>query len=100
MIKSTLVSLAILTLSASAALATTHRTHHGRAMPTNESSTAINPNAYGANAYGAYAYGGAPSVGWWGGMNSNDRAQYMKNLHDSGYDPKNNFNSNGILKQQ
>jgi hypothetical protein len=24
----------------------------------------------------------------------------MKNLHDSGYDPKNNFNANGTIKNQ
>jgi hypothetical protein len=99
--KSILVGLAILTLSTSAALAA-HRTHHGRAMNTNASAAATNPNPYGTygRSMNANAYAGAPSVGWWGGVNSNDHAQYMKNLHDSGYDPKNNFNSNGILKQQ
>jgi hypothetical protein len=55
------------------------------------------PN-YGGGPYNANAFGGP--VGWWGGVNGNDHAQYMKNLHDSGYDPKNNFNANGTIKNQ
>jgi hypothetical protein len=43
--------------------------------------------------------GASPVVGT-GGVSSGDHATYVKNLHDSGYDPKNNFNSNGILKTQ
>src|SRR5260370_8003007 len=27
-----------------------------------------------------------------------DRAQYIKNLHDSGYNPKNDFNPNGTIR--
>jgi hypothetical protein len=54
-------------------------------------------NPYNAN---AFASPGATPVGWWGGVNSNDHAQYMKNLQDSGYDPKNNFNANGTIKTQ
>ena len=27
-----------------------------------------------------------------------DRAQYTKNLHDSGYNPKNDFNPNGTIR--
>lgn len=99
MTKSIVLGLAILALSTSAALAA-HRTHHGRAMNQDASAAAVNPNPHG-RAMNANAYAGSPPVGgWWGGVNSNDHAQYMKNLHDSGYDPKNNFNSNGILKQQ
>ena len=75
MTKSILVSLAILTLATSAALAA-QRTHHRHAM-----------NAIA---------GVSPSpVGWWGGVNSNDRTMYLKNLHDSGYNTKNNFNAVG-----
>jgi hypothetical protein len=48
----------------------------------------------------AYAGTGASPAGWWGGGNSNDRAMYIKNLHDAGYDPKNNFNANGTIKTQ
>ncbi len=57
---------------------------------------------YGARPYGgpmsANAFGGP--VGWWGGVNSNDHTQYMKNLRDSGYDPKNDFNANGTIRTQ
>jgi hypothetical protein len=80
--KSILVSLTILALSTSAALAA-HRTHHGRPMNAN-----------------AFAGPGASPVGGWGGVSSNDRALYIKNLHDAGYDPKNNFNANGTIKTQ
>ena len=76
MTKSILISLAVLTLSTSAALAA-HRTHHHHAM-----------NA-------------APSVdGSPVGVSSSDHAMYIQNLHDSGYDPKNNFDAKGILKTQ
>ena len=80
--KSILVGLTILALSTSAALAA-HRTHHGRAM---------NPNAF--------AGPGASPVAAWGGVSSDDRALYVKNLHDAGYNPKNNFNANGTVKTQ
>ena len=50
--------------------------------------------------YGGYAGVGAPPVAWTGGVSSSDHTTYMKNLHDSGYDPKNNFNANGIVKTQ
>ena len=29
---------------------------------------------------------------------SSDRAQYIKNLHDSGYNPENDFNPNGTMR--
>ena len=48
----------------------------------------------------AFAGTRASPVGWWGGANSNDRDLYIKNLHDAGYDPKNNFNANGVIKTQ
>jgi hypothetical protein len=56
---------------------------------------------YGANVRGARAayYGGYPSAAW-GGVSDSDRTQYIKNLRDSGYDPKNNFNANGNIKTQ
>ncbi len=52
------------------------------------------------------AYGGGPAFGgggpaWggpWGGVSNSDRELYFKNLHDSGYDPKNNFTANGTIK--
>ena len=53
---------------------------------------------YGANVRGARAaYYGGPSAAW-GGASSSDRAQYIKNLHDSGYNPRNNFNADGTIK--
>ncbi|MGY2909662.1 hypothetical protein [Bradyrhizobium sp. URHC0002] len=55
---------------------------------------------YGGNVLGARAtYYGGPSAAW-GGVSSSDRAQYIKNLHDSGYNPKDNFNANGTIKLQ
>jgi hypothetical protein len=33
-----------------------------------------------------------------GGVSSSNRAMYIKNLHDSGYDPKNDFNPNGTMR--
>jgi hypothetical protein len=51
-----------------------------------------------ANSYGYYpanSYAMAP-----GGVSSKDHAQYMKNLHDAGYDRKNDFNANGTVKTQ
>jgi len=80
MTKNILISLAVLTLSTSAALAA-HRTHHRQTM----------------NAYGSV---GASPVVWTGGVSSSDRATYFRNLHDSGYDPKSNFDAKGILKTQ
>ena len=80
MTKSILISLAVLTLSTSAALAA-HRTHHRHAM-------------------NAYAGVGASPVVWTGGVSSSDRGMYTRNLHDSGYNPKNNFDANGTLKTQ
>jgi hypothetical protein len=71
--KSILVSLAILTLSTSVALAA-HKTHHSRAMKPNASAAATNPTAPGP-------------AGWPGsGMSNKDREMYVKNQHDSGMD--------------
>ena len=70
----------------------------------------------GARYYGpSYNYGGGPNnrAGLVGGDDSGTSArygrvpnygpyhtEYMKNLHDSGYDPKNDFNANGNMKNQ
>jgi hypothetical protein len=53
---------------------------------------------YGGSVRGARAayYGGSPSPAW-GGVSSKDREMYIKNLHDSGYNPKNNFSANGNI---
>jgi hypothetical protein len=89
MTRSILISLAVLTLSTSAALAA-HRTHHRHAMNANGSvgASPVVPSV------------GASPVLWTGGVNSSDHATYVKNLHDSGYNPKNNFNANGNMAQQ
>jgi hypothetical protein len=71
MTKSILISLAVLTLSTSAALAA-HRTHHRHAM-------------------NAYAGVDASPVVWTGGVSSSDRGMYTRNLHDSRYNPKKQF---------
>jgi len=42
----------------------------------------------------AQALVGAPP----GGASGSDRALYIKNLHDSGYNPKNDFNPNGTMR--
>lgn len=57
---------------------------------------------YGGGVSGARAayYGGGPYSGWTGGMSSADRDMYVRNLRDAGYDPKNNFNANGTIKNQ
>jgi hypothetical protein len=88
MTKSILISLAVLTLSASTALAA-QRTHHRQAANAN---APVSANAFGS--------AGASPVVWTGGASSADHATYMKNLHDAGYDPKNNFNANGTIKTQ
>lgn len=96
--KSIVVGLAILTVSTSAALAA-QRTHHSRAMNPNASAGVAYPNAYAAYP-GAYPGVGASAVIWPGGVSSGDRALYIKNLHDSGYNTKNNFNASGNLATQ
>jgi hypothetical protein len=82
MMKGILVSLAILTLSTSAALAA-QRTYHRPAM----------------NASARVAPAPAP-VMWMGGVSSGDRDMYTRNLRDSGYDRKKNFNASGNVVTQ
>jgi hypothetical protein len=94
MTKSILVSLAILTLSTSVALAA-QRTHHRQAMNANAGVGAAGVGAAGVGAAGV----GASPVLWTGGVSSSDRAMYLRNLHDSGYNTKNNFNANGNVAQ-
>ena len=60
---------------------------------------------YGGAFSGTYdaraAYGGGPAFGGgpgFGGVSNSDRELYFKNLHDSGYDPKNNFTASGTIK--
>jgi hypothetical protein len=37
---------------------------------------------------------------WMGPMNSGDHAMYLRNLRDSGYNPKNDFNPAGTIANQ
>lgn len=78
MAKSILVIVTMLALSTSRALAA-QRTHRRHASPT------LLPSE-GSGGLNAYAVGPG---------SSNDRAVYIKNLRDSGYNPKNNFNKFG-----
>ena len=78
MAKSIVVIITILALSTSGALAA-QRTHHRHASP------ALMPSE-GSAGLNAYAVGPG---------NSNNHAMYIKNLRDSGYNPKNNFNALG-----
>ena len=122
--KTILVSLAILTLSTSAALAA-QRTEHVGAMKPKASAAAVKPKATAAavkpkataatknrkatavalspkqqgRAMNAYAAMGAPAPGMLP-TSSKDHDMYMKNLHDSGYNPKGDFTKAGTLRQQ
>ena len=82
-----ILAITILALTASGALAAHHR-HHHQAM-----------NA--SPVVGAPPPIGAPSpVIWPGAVSSSDHADYVKNLRESGYNPKNDFNANGTVKVQ
>ena len=96
--KTILVGLAILTVSTSAASAWTNRTDESHAMKPHAAAAAMKPNA-STRAMNANAAMTAPPAAM-PGVSSKDHEARMKNLHDSGYDPKNDFNANGILKQQ
>ena len=80
MTRSIVVGLAVLALSTSAAFAA-HRHHH--AMHASYSGVAP----------------AAPAM-WMGGASSNDHAMYLKNERDAGYNPKNDYTANGLLKNQ
>ncbi len=67
--KGILVGLAILAVSTSAALAA-HRTHHKQTMKPQAAAAATNP--------------GGMSPVMFGGVSAEDRALYVRNLHDSG----------------
>lgn len=53
------------------------------------------PRYYGG--YGAYAATGYPG---YGGVSSKDYDMYMQNLHESGYDPKNDYTAVGTMRAQ
>lgn len=89
MTKSILVSFAVLALSTSSALAAQRTHHHRHAMNAHASMGAPPPVA------SPIAPMGGP-----GGMSDSNYTSYMRNLHDSGYDPKGNYDANGVLKTQ
>ena len=79
-----ILAITILALTTSGALAAHHRHHH--------------------QAMNASPVVGAPPppspVIWPGAVSSSDHADYAKNLRESGYNPKNDFNTNGTIKNQ
>jgi hypothetical protein len=84
-----ILAITILALTTSGALAAHHRTHHHHAMNASPAVGAPPPMM------------GAPSpVMWPGGVNSKDHADYVKNLRESGYNPKNDFNTTGTIRTQ
>src|ERR1700737_2303776 len=58
----------------------------------------------GRSNYGGGPYYGGPIRGaraaYYGGVSSGDHDMYMRNLHESGYDPKGNLNASGNLVTQ
>jgi hypothetical protein len=50
---------------------------------------------YGGGPYASYA-----PVGWTGGVSSSDHTMYLRNLHDSGYNTKNDLNAAGNIANQ
>jgi len=79
-----ILAITILALTTSGALAAHHRHHH--------------------QAMNASPVVGAPPppspVIWPGAVSSSDHADYVKNLRESGYNPKSDFNTNGTIKNQ
>jgi hypothetical protein len=69
-------------------------------MKPNASAATMNPNPYAARPMNAFAGLGPSPVVWPGGVSSSDRDMYVKNLRDSGYDRKKDFNPNGTIRTQ
>jgi hypothetical protein len=93
--KAILVGLTILAVSTSAASAATHRAHHARATnPNTSAAAAMNTSTRPMNAQAAVPMAARP------GVSSKDREMRMKNLHESGYDPKNDFTASKTMRQQ
>jgi TPP-dependent pyruvate/acetoin dehydrogenase alpha subunit len=81
-----LISIAVASLSTTApadARTAGHRTHHHHLVM----GTAASPALLNANA----------SLNSNAGLNGGDHAMHMKNLHDSGYNPKDDVDSFGNL---
>jgi hypothetical protein len=103
--KTILVGLAILTVSTSAASAWTNRAQERHAMKPHASAAAMKSNA-STRALNANAAMTAPPAATPGAprpmppASSKDHEMYMKNLHDSGYDPKKDFTQSGTVQHQ
>ena len=96
--KTILAGLAILIVSTSAASAmTTHRSHHSRAVIPNAAAAKMSPTP-SSRAINANASMATPRPMM--GGTAKDHEAYMKNLHDSGYDPKKDFTPTGTMRQQ
>jgi hypothetical protein len=100
MTKTILVSLAILTISTSVALAG-QRTQSRAAKPT-ASAAAMNPNPFARpmNPNAAFArMDSSPGI-FAQGVSNSDRELYFRSLRESGYDKKKDFNPNGTIRTQ
>jgi hypothetical protein len=81
-----ILAITILALTTSGAFAAHHRTHHHHQAMNAPSNVGAPPPMMGA-----------PVMG---GVSSADQATRVKSLHESGYNPKNDFNANGTIKSQ
>jgi hypothetical protein len=103
--KTILVGLAILTASTSAASAWTHRPHSQSIKP-NASAATMNPKASARSMNANAAMGAPPAAATpsaspaMPGASSQNHDMYMKNLHDSGYDPKNDYTKSGTVARE
>ena len=52
---------------------------------------------WGGGPYAAYA-AQQSGMGMWAPITSENYQRYLKNLHDAGYDPKNDYGSNGVIR--
>jgi hypothetical protein len=82
MTKSILVSLAVLTFATSAAMAAQHRVHPRQGMNANARMAAPPPSAVVSP----------------GGAGSSNQEMRVRNLQESGYDPKNDYTKSGIMR--
>lgn len=81
-----LISIAVASLSTTAladARVAGHRTHHRHLVM----GSGVSPVLLNANA----------SLNSNGNGNGNDHVMHMRNLHDSGYNPKNDFDASGNM---
>ena len=88
MTKLIVITIAVASLSTTALAGTRaagHKTHRQAVMAVD---AGAGPGLLNAN------------TGFNGNGNASDRAMYLRNLRDSGYDPKNDYNSNGLLVNQ